>query len=163
MSVSQYRRLTSAASRSSITCASGARGRHLQDKTAAARSPVKPRRRGERRLMARDRRLPTYRDPTMWAVVAAALIFQVQVHVNVPGDPRPDSVIAVQDTLRPLPDSATLATAYLDPDARVMVERARLWRDSVDRAIESYEAIVREHISAGLRAFRRDRVLYRRE
>lgn len=99
----------------------------------------------------------------MWAVVAAALIFQVQVHVNVPGDPRPDSVTAVQDTLRPLPDSATLATAYLDPDARVMVERARLWRDSVDRAIKSYEAIVREHISAGLRAFRRDRVLYRRE
>ena len=78
-------------------------------------------------------------------------------------DAAPDTTAAAAPSARPRPDSATLATAYLDPAARVMVERARLWRDSVDRAIKSYEAIVREHISAGLRAFRRDRVLYRRE
>ncbi|HEY8374874.1 MAG TPA: hypothetical protein VIK91_00240, partial [Nannocystis sp.] len=99
----------------------------------------------------------------MWAVVAAALILQAQADVKTPRDADPDTTAAAAPASRPRPDSVTLATAYLDPAARVMVERARLWRDSVDRAIKSYEAIVREHISAGLRAFRRDRVLYRRE
>lgn len=99
----------------------------------------------------------------MWAVVAAALIIQAHAEAKPSGDPRPDSAAVVADTTRPPPDSATLASAYLDPAARVMVERARARRDSVDRAITRYDAIVREHISAGLRAFRRDRILYRRE
>lgn len=100
----------------------------------------------------------------MWAAVAAAVLLQVQVEVTVePSRVAPDTGAVAADSVRPPPDSATLATAYLDPTARILVARARARRDSVDRTITRYDATVREHISAGLRAFRRDRLLYRRE
>ncbi|HEX6941248.1 MAG TPA: hypothetical protein VF158_17765 [Longimicrobiales bacterium] len=102
----------------------------------------------------------------MWVAIAAAALLQVQVEVKFPGNPTsadPDSAGVAADSVRPPPDSATLATAYLDAGARVLVERARARRDSVDRTITRYEVVVREHISAGFRAFRRDRLVYRRE
>ena len=70
------------------------------------------------------------------------------------------------DTLeppRPMPDSATLASAYLDPAARELVRLARERRRVVDRSIRSYKALARERISVGLRALRRDRTLWERE
>lgn len=105
----------------------------------------------------------------MWAAaLAISLALQVQVDVSIHADTggaaaRTDSATVVADTVRPPPDSATLASAYLDPFARVLVERARARRDSVDRTITEYDATVREHISVGFRALRRDRLLYRRE
>ncbi len=102
----------------------------------------------------------------MWAAVLAIAMFQVQVTVEAPRDTAKlaaDSVSVAGRSDRPPPDSATLATAYVDPSARRLLQRARARRDSVDRSITRYEAVVREHISAGFRAFRRDRLLYRRE
>ena len=55
------------------------------------------------------------------------------------------------------------ANAYLDPGAQGLVARARARRLLVDRSIRAYEATVRERIAVGLRALRRDRMVYRRE
>src|SRR6266516_7853227 len=52
-------------------------------------------------------------------------------------------------------------SAYLDPGARELVARAR--RLLVDRSIRAYDVTVRERIAVGLRALRRDRMVYRRE
>ncbi|HEX7088981.1 MAG TPA: BamA/TamA family outer membrane protein [Longimicrobiales bacterium] len=73
--------------------------------------------------------------------------------------------IAVQapDTIRPPLDPATINSAYVDATARELVRLARARRDRVDRSVRRYEAIVRERISAGIRALRRERLLYRRE
>jgi hypothetical protein len=73
--------------------------------------------------------------------------------------------VAVQapDTARPPLDPATIASAYVDATARELVRLARARRDSVDRSVRRYEAVVRERISAGIRALRRERLLYRRE
>ena len=54
-------------------------------------------------------------------------------------------------------------SAYLDPGARDLVARARARRLLVDRSIRAYDVTVRERIAVGLRALRRDRMVYRRE
>lgn len=56
-----------------------------------------------------------------------------------------------------------LASAYLDPDAREMVRLARARRDHMDSSISEYRVLAKERISVGMRALRRDRVLFRRE
>lgn len=65
------------------------------------------------------------------------------------------------DTARVAP--ALLADAYLDADAREMVRLARERSDWTDSSIVEYRTLAKERISVGVRAMRRDRVLYRRE
>lgn len=80
--------------------------------------------------------------------------------------PPPDSTAAADSAAprpRPLPDSATLASAYLDADARELVRLARERRRTVDRSIEAYETTVHERVSIGLRVVRRDRTVWERE
>jgi hypothetical protein len=60
-------------------------------------------------------------------------------------------------------DSAALATAYLDADARELVRLARRQRGALDASVFHYTATARQRVSAGIRALRRDRLLYRRE
>lgn len=60
-------------------------------------------------------------------------------------------------------DSAVLASAYADPLARELLERARVRQDSSDRSILAYRALARQRVSVGLSTFRRERLLYRRE
>jgi hypothetical protein len=67
------------------------------------------------------------------------------------------------DTLLPAADSAAVATAYLDDDARELVRLARSHRGQIDASVFRYTATSRQSISLGLRAVRRDRVIYRRE
>ncbi|MGH7577500.1 MAG: hypothetical protein ACREM1_20540 [Longimicrobiales bacterium] len=67
------------------------------------------------------------------------------------------------DTMRVPADSAAVASAYLDEDARGMVRLARERRQLVDRSVERYAVTARARISVGLRALRRDRLFYRRE
>jgi hypothetical protein len=55
------------------------------------------------------------------------------------------------------------STAYLDPVARRLVAAARARRETVDRSITAYRTTMRERIGAGVRALRRDRMLFRRE
>src|SRR5512145_3315950 len=55
------------------------------------------------------------------------------------------------------------AGAYLDVDARRLVAAARSRRETIDRSITSYRTTMRERIGVGIRALRRDRMLYRRE
>jgi hypothetical protein len=55
------------------------------------------------------------------------------------------------------------SSAYLDPTARRLVAAARARRETVDRSITAYRATMKERIGAGVRALRRDRMLYRRE
>lgn len=69
---------------------------------------------------------------------------------------------AAPDTL-PSPAPEALRSAYLDEGARETVRRVRERRQVVDRSITAYRALARERISVGLRAMRRDRVLFRRE
>ena len=66
------------------------------------------------------------------------------------------AVLAVQT---PAGDSS----AYLDPAARRLVAAARTRRETMDRSITAYRTRVRERIGVGVRALRRDRMLYRRE
>src|SRR6266496_6706259 len=61
------------------------------------------------------------------------------------------------------PDPHDSTSAYLDPGARDLVARARARRLLVDRSIRAYDVTVRERIAVGLRALRRDRMVYRRE
>lgn len=53
--------------------------------------------------------------------------------------------------------------SYLDAAAAEHVRLARERRQVADLSVESYKALTKERISAGLRGFRRDRLLYRRE
>ncbi len=66
------------------------------------------------------------------------------------------AVLAIQ---APAGDSS----AYLDPAARRLVAAARTRRETMDRSITAYRTRVRERIGVGVRALRRDRMLYRRE
>src|SRR5690606_39186977 len=67
------------------------------------------------------------------------------------------------DTSSLAPSAAHLESAYRDETARSLVARARERRRTVDRSVDRYRAIAREHIWAGLRVPGRDRTLYRRE
>jgi hypothetical protein len=60
-------------------------------------------------------------------------------------------------------DSAALATAYEDSDARELVRSARERRRLIDRSVDAYRTVAQERISIGLRALRRDRLFFRRE
>ena len=57
----------------------------------------------------------------------------------------------------------TASSAYLDPGARDLVTHARARRLMVDRSVKAYDVTVRERIGVGIRALRRDRMVYRRE
>ena len=68
------------------------------------------------------------------------------------------AVLAMQ-TPTPTGDS----TAYLDAEARRLVAAARSRRETIDRSITAYQTTMRERIGVGVRALRRDRMLYRRD
>ena len=53
--------------------------------------------------------------------------------------------------------------AYLDPAARNLVLRARERRATAQLTIAGYHALVQQRMSLGIRALRRDRLLYRQE
>src|SRR5437879_10177714 len=53
--------------------------------------------------------------------------------------------------------------AYLAAEARRLVAAARSRRETIDRSITGYQTTMRERIGVGVRALRRDRMLYRRE
>src|SRR6185503_10370411 len=55
------------------------------------------------------------------------------------------------------------ADAYADPRAKELVQLARTRRETVDRSIKSYRVTAKERIGLGIRALRRDRMLFRRE
>lgn len=59
-----------------------------------------------------------------------------------------------------LPDTTG---AFLDDAARMLVARARERHQTLDRSIQSYSTTMKERIGVGLRALRRDRMLYHRE
>ncbi|MFP4623418.1 MAG: hypothetical protein ACLFRX_04495 [Gemmatimonadota bacterium] len=69
---------------------------------------------------------------------------------------------APPDTM-PVADSAALATAYPDAATRELVRLARGQRDVIDGSVFHYTATARQRISIGIRALRRERLLYRRE
>lgn len=93
---------------------------------------------------------------------AALLVAALQVvHVNA-GAGR-DTAGARPDTTLPAPDSADLATAYADSATRELVRLARGRRGVIDAAVYHYTARSNQRISVGIRALRRDRLLYRRE
>jgi len=68
------------------------------------------------------------------------------------------AVLAVQS-----PATTGDSTAYLDALARRLVAAARSRRETIDRSITAYRTTIRERIGVGIRALRRDRMLYRRE
>lgn len=74
-----------------------------------------------------------------------------------------DTMRAPVDSASAALDSAAIASAYLDEDAREMVRLARERRRRVDRSVEHYTVMAKERISLGLRALRRERLFYRRE
>ena len=52
---------------------------------------------------------------------------------------------------------------YADSFARLLVQRTRARRSTVDHSIVSYTTMMTERIGMGIRALRRDRMMYRRE
>lgn len=91
-----------------------------------------------------------------------------------------DSVAARRDSVRVVRDSAAtarrlaariqitpalLATAFRDPAARVMLERARTARVAQDSSLRAYDATTYERLSVGMKlgSFGRDRLLLRTE
>ena len=66
------------------------------------------------------------------------------------------AVLAVQT---PAGDSS----AYLDVESRRLVAASRARRETIDRSITGYQTTMKERISVGIRALRRDRMLWRRE
>ena len=81
--------------------------------------------------------------------------------------PRPAVALVVlalaAGTLAGQAPADSVRTAYLDDAARVLVERARARRQTLDRSISSYTATMKEQIGMGIRALRRDRMVYHRE
>src|SRR6267142_1384655 len=73
------------------------------------------------------------------------------------------AVLATHAPPRGAPSPRDTASAYLDAEARRLVAAARSPRETIDRSITSYRTTMRERISVGIRALRRDRMLYRRE
>lgn len=96
-------------------------------------------------------------------VPALALILAFQVEVDVTIRHRPDTATARPDTAAVALDSALIASAYLDPGARELVQRARSRRETFDQSISSYRVLAKERISVGINALRRERLLFRRE
>lgn len=90
--------------------------------------------------------------------VVLALQVNVTVEIDVDGPAERERAVEVVEL-----DSATLASAYLDPGARELVRRARQRREGVDRSIRAYRALARERVTIGINALRRERLLYRRE
>src|SRR5262249_52717829 len=76
---------------------------------------------------------------------------------------RPPRRFVVRHPDAPVADSAALATAYLDPQARELVRLARERRSTVDRSVLGYRTMAKEQIEVGIRAFGRDRMIYKRE
>ena len=72
------------------------------------------------------------------------------------------AALAVQAPSPP-PTQAQDSSAYLDAGARRLVAAARTRRETIDRSITAYQTRMRERIGVGIRALRRDRMLYRRE
>ena len=70
------------------------------------------------------------------------------------------AVLAVQT---PADSGGAGGNAYLDADSRRLVAAARSRRETIDRSITGYRTTMRERIGVGIRALRRDRMLYRRE
>ncbi len=67
------------------------------------------------------------------------------------------------DTVLPPADSASIATAFADAGTRELVRLARRQLGVIDASVFRYSAISRQRISVGIRALRRDRLLFRRE
>ncbi|MGI8547296.1 MAG: hypothetical protein ACR2M1_08170, partial [Gemmatimonadaceae bacterium] len=93
---------------------------------------------------------------------------------------RQDSVLARHDSLRITRDSAAsarrrasivpvtpalLATAFKDPAARLLLDRARTARLAQDSSLKAYDATTYERLSVGMKlgSFGRDRLLMRTE
>ena len=72
------------------------------------------------------------------------------------------AVLAVQAP-QPAPTPAQDSASYLDATARRLVAAARTRRETIDRSITAYRTRMRERIGVGIRALRRDRMVYRRE
>ncbi|MBX6366294.1 MAG: hypothetical protein IRZ00_20815, partial [Gemmatimonadetes bacterium] len=64
---------------------------------------------------------------------------------------------------RPSPPPVDTTGAFANVETRELVARARARREVTDASITTYSALAREHISFGVQALRRDRLLYRRE
>ncbi len=88
---------------------------------------------------------------TLTAVVALGTAASVDGHAQVPG--RGDAASA----------EGSAADAYADSTAARLVAAARDRRLGVDRSLLTYTATVRERIAVGIRTFRKDRTIYRRE
>jgi hypothetical protein len=56
-----------------------------------------------------------------------------------------------------------VAEAYRDPGARRLVEHARARRERAERLVTTYQATVKQRIGVGIRALRRDRMLFGQE
>jgi hypothetical protein len=65
--------------------------------------------------------------------------------------------------LQTLPPPVLPQDAYADARAKELVTLARTRRQTVDRSIREYRVLAKERIGVGVRALRRDRMLYRRE
>lgn len=98
----------------------------------------------------------------MIALLLIAALQGVQVDVDVDREPRTGTG-APQDTLRPVPTPEDYATAYANEETRTLVERARGHRDVIDASVFHYTATSHQRISVGIRALRRERLLFRRE
>lgn len=68
-----------------------------------------------------------------------------------------------QDTTRPAPSAATIASAYRDPTAAELVRRAREYRRTADRSVTAYQMLARQRMAVGLRTPIRDRLLQAEE
>ncbi|MFI5239847.1 MAG: hypothetical protein ACHQQP_08550, partial [Gemmatimonadales bacterium] len=127
-------------------------------------------------------------------MIAAALLVFAQITVTVSNKPlshadslkrarelaRQDTMVARMDSIRAVRDSfrvkrresrhialtpQLLATAFKDPAARTLLDRARAARFTQDSSLASYDATTYERISVDskLSSFGRDRLLFRTE
>ncbi len=72
---------------------------------------------------------------------------------------KPRQVTVRLRAVTPPPAPRDTAGAYLDPAARALVRSARESHSGMDAAIRAYDALVKQRLSIGLKALRRDRLL----
>ena len=94
-----------------------------------------------------------HRLKTLVLLLGLAIPFAAQAPPASAQVPRPEAVAG----------AAVPGDAYLDSGAAEIVRRARERKEGVDRSLLGYRAVAKERVGVGIRALRRDRILYEHE
>lgn len=105
---------------------------------------------------------PRIRDRHVHRLKLVLLLISATIPLAILGRPASAQEPAQGQAARPAA-AVVPGDAYLDPAAAEIVRRARERKEGVDRSLLGYRAVAKERVGVGIRALRRDRILYEHE